>query len=339
MAIKISKDVGIVLNRKQGLFDLNIAYDLIEKEGKYAWGTGGIQLKPDDEHFPEGEILGLLTNSGHDEIIYGCTIDVSREFRKYLNSNNSSNMQLDEEHKKYRPQHLKNVENKAIILLTDIFLLNKPIRYEQIKVLNGNQFKPKNYRAAVFIDINKSKLDSDKIFENGKPFESFSDNPLVQLLNYKKEDNLTNVFVFLLKNNDGLRKEFLKVCGIKKSIEFEIYTRKQLEVLDNQEKSIPDITIEWNDGCEILMEIKLGSKVDNNQLKKYNTQLKKYNKHPHSKVISIAPSREEKNVKEFQFVSWEEIYKCITSVTIKKQKQKYLVEYFRDYLTNLGLSR
>lgn len=48
MKNKISKDIGILLNRKPGWFDLNIAYDLINKERKYAWGTGGIQLKPKD---------------------------------------------------------------------------------------------------------------------------------------------------------------------------------------------------------------------------------------------------------------------------------------------------
>ncbi len=87
MKNKISKDIGILLNRKPGWFDLNIAYDLINKERKYAWGTGGIQLKPKDVSLPEGDILGLLKTSGDDEIIYGCTIDVSEEFRGYLNSN------------------------------------------------------------------------------------------------------------------------------------------------------------------------------------------------------------------------------------------------------------
>ena len=333
MAKKISKNVGLVLTRKDGLFDLNTAYDSIKKTGKYAWGTGEVLLINEVENGEFNKsVLGLLKTSGEDEIIYGCTIDNSEEFRKYLKSNKEPKIQLDKKHKKYRPEHLKDYEDNAILFLTSIFLLKKPIRYEQIKVLNGNKFNPKYYRAAIFIDIKKSNLIPEEIYRTRKEFKSFSDNPLVQLLDYKKEDNLTNVFVYLLKNNDVLKKEFLKLCDIQKPIEFEIYTRKQLEALGNQEKSIPDITIEWNDGYKVLMEVKLGSKVDNNQLKKYKKQSK-------SKVISIAPSREEKNVKGFQFVSWEEIYKCITSVTIKKQKQKYLVEYFRDYLTNLGLSR
>jgi hypothetical protein len=83
---------------------------LINKERKYAWGTGGIQLKPKYVSLPEGDILGLLKTSGDDEIIYGCTIDVSEEFHGYLNSNKAPEMNLKEEHKKYRPEHLKDCE-------------------------------------------------------------------------------------------------------------------------------------------------------------------------------------------------------------------------------------
>lgn len=149
MKKKISKDIGILLNRKPGWFDLNTAYDLIKdkKIGKYAWGTGGIQLKPTDDGLPDGNILGLLKTSGEDEIIYGCTIDVSREFRKYLNSNKAEEIELDEKLKKYRPEHLRDCKDQAILFLSRIFLLNNPIKYDEIKVLNGNKFKPENYRA------------------------------------------------------------------------------------------------------------------------------------------------------------------------------------------------
>lgn len=333
MKNKISKDIGILLNRKPGWFDLNIAYDLINKERKYAWGTGGIQLKPKDVQLPEGDILGLLKTSGDDEIIYGCTIDVSEEFRGYLNSNKAPEMKLKGEHKKYRPEHLKDCENKAILFLSNIFLLKNPIKYNQIKVLNGNKFKPKSHRAAVFIDIEKSNIDSIKILNEKKDFVSFSDNPFVQLLDCNKEDHLTNILVFLLKNNGDIRKEFLKLCDInRKSSSFEIYTRKRLELIKNRERSIPDITFEWQDGSSVLIEAKLFSSV-------YKYQLKKYKKYVNRDVICITRSGRKIDLNGVNFISWEEIYSCIDSVSIKNQEQKFIKKYFLGYLTNLGLSR
>lgn len=333
MKKKISGDIGILLNRKPGWFDLSTAYDLIKDKRirKYAWGTGGIQLKPKDAELPEGDILGLLKTSGDDEIIYGCTIDVSSEFRKYLNSNKAEAMELDEEHKKYRPEHLKDNKDKAILFLSNIFLLKSPIDYNQIRVLNGNKFKPKNYRAAVFIDI--KNLNPDRILEDKKDFESFSDNPFVQLLDYKKENNLTNALVFLLKNNNDVKNQFLKLCDInKKSNSFEILTRKQLELIKDRERSQPDLTFKWQDGYNVLIEAKLFAPVDKKQLEKYK-------KHANRNIICITRSGKEIDMRGVNFVSWQDIYSCVKSVSIKKQKQKFIKEYFLDYLTNLGLSK
>jgi len=47
--------------------------------------------------------------------------------------------------------------------------------------------------------------------QNGtKRIWSFSDNPLVQLLDINKEDNLTDVLVYMLKNNMNLTKDFFE---------------------------------------------------------------------------------------------------------------------------------
>lgn len=336
MKKKISKDIGIILNRKPGWFDLNTAYDLIKnkKIRKYAWGTGEIvHRRLVDDDFLDEPILGLIKTSGEDEIIYGCTIDVSREFRKYLNSNKAEKMELDEKHKKYRPEHLRDRKDHAVLFLSRIFLLNDPIKYDEIKVLNGNKFKPINYRAAVFIDV--SNLDTEKILDERKNFESFSDNPFVQLLDYQKENNLTNLLVFLLKNNDDLKKQFLKKCGMnRKSNDFEIYTRKQLESINNREKekSQPDITFEWNDGSMVLLEAKLFSPVDEKQLEKYK-------KYVDRDIICISRAGKETDTRCVKFISWQDIYNCVSSVQIKNREQKYIWKYFLGYLKNLGLSK
>jgi len=67
----------------------------------------------------------------------------------------------------------------------------------------------------------------------------------------------------------------LKLCdNDRKSNNLEIYTRKQLESMKDKEKSIPDIQFEWEDGFKIIMEAKLSSPVNKNQLQKYKNNSK-----------------------------------------------------------------
>ncbi|VVB89878.1 Uncharacterised protein [uncultured archaeon] len=292
-----------------------------------------------DDNLLDEPILGLIKTSDQDEIIYGVIIDASKEFREYLNPHTSPKINLQEKHKEFRPYELKDSESRAILFLSKIFLLKNPIRFDQIKVMNGKTFKPKDYRAAVFIDLNKSKLNPEEIFEERKEFESFSNNPFVQLLDYNKEDNLTNAFVFILKNNDDIKKEFLKLCGINKnSINFEMYLRKQLESVRTRKKSIPDITFssQEHNGFRVLIEAKLFSRVDKEQLKKYR-------KYSNCEVICITRSGKKMDVNGVKFISWTDIYTCIKnlseSVPIRKQKKKLMADYFLGYLTNLGLSK
>ncbi len=85
MIEKVSSNLGILINWKPEDFDLNIAHELIKKKKKFAWGTGGVTLKPGDEELPDGNILGLLKTSGQNNSLYEVTVDISEEFRDYLN--------------------------------------------------------------------------------------------------------------------------------------------------------------------------------------------------------------------------------------------------------------
>ncbi len=178
-------------------------------------------------------------------------------------------------------------------------------------------------------------MDSNKIINVSKDFDSFSDNPLVQILDYK-EDDLTSAFRFLLKNNEDIAKEFFKLCGInKKPVDFEIYLREKIK--NSRKTNMPDLTFEWqDDGSEIFVEAKLNSPVDKSQLNRYSNLSK-------GKVICITRAGEEKEVRKevkgVKFKTWEDIYRIIEKISNNNRSQKMLmVKYFLGYLTYLGIS-
>ncbi len=329
---KISPRIGILLNWRPEEFDLTIAYEIIKTKRKYAWGTGGVIKKPGEKELPNGKILGLLKTSGQNNILYGVIIDLSHEFHEYLNSPQTKSILLKDEHKKYRPDNLKGLKSKAILFISDVFILKDQIQADTIRVWNGEIFSS-GHRSAVFIDLKNSGLDSNKIISKRRKFDSFSDNPLVQILDYK-EDDLTSTFCFLLKNHEDIAKEFFNLCNInKKPINFEIYLRKKIEKTNR--RNIPDMTFEWeNDSSNIFVEAKLDSPINKNQLKRYSSK---------GKVICITRYGEEKEVKkEFRgisFISWEDIYRIIEKISNNNRSQKmYMVKYFLGYLTYLGCS-
>jgi hypothetical protein len=319
------KDIGILLNWKPN-FDLNTAYDVIKRRGKFAWSTGGVELIPPPDRLPDKEILGLVKRSGRDNILYGITVDISEEFREYLGTTKTRIRSLKKEHKKYIPDQWGNEKDRAFLFLSDIFMLNTIIPTRQIKIRNGNPFTSA-HRSAVFIDLKKSKLDPNKIFNNRKKFDSFSNNPFVYISGYD-EDGLTSAFAFLIKNIELIAKEFFSLCKINKEpINFNIYLRKQLE--NTQKRNIPDITFTWEDGDDkVLVEAKLDSPVNDKQLKRYSSG---------GKVICITLG-EKGSTRGVRFISWGDIYRIIEKVSCKKQNHKILKKYFLDYLNFLGVS-
>lgn len=324
----MNKNIGILLNCDPESFDLKTAYDVIKRKGKYAWGTGGIQfVKKVVGELPNGEILGLLKISGKDKISYGVKVDVSEEFREYLQTQNTKKkVRLKAEHKIYRPDELKNFEDKSILLLSDLFRLNRPIQSSKIKVWNGKTFSS-GFRSAVFIKLKGNGLkDPNKLYKESDEFDLFSNNPFVQILEYK-EDDLTKSLVFLLKNYYEFAKDFLNLCKInKKSTNYKIIWNKQFG-----QKGRPDILFAWRD-YELLVEAKLDSAVNKEQLKRYSSK-------GEFKVICITREEKKKEIEGVKFISWEEIYGIVEKFLNNGRGQKMLlVEYFRDYLRFLEIS-
>lgn len=162
------RKIGILLNWKPEGFDLRIAFDVIKREGKYAWGTGAVRLIPKDGKLPEGKILGLLKTSGQDYILYGFKVDISKEFRGYLNS--PEKISVKNKHKKYRFL-CPDLKSKAFLFLSEGFVLDVPLKVCNIKKINGNPLSSGD-RSAVFIDL--SNLDVDELLSKKKMVLHFS---------------------------------------------------------------------------------------------------------------------------------------------------------------------
>jgi hypothetical protein len=163
-----------------------------------------------------------------------------------------------------------------------------------------------------------------------------------------KENMVTETMNYILESDSKLKKNFLKKLLEKASIKSDgkglekaiIKTQVQLENMHGKKKSIPDMEIELEGKSYILIEYKIDSEPDIEQITEYLGFLKNKREECNGNVALILIARDEnfgKIEKEFNklehryFISWDEISDTLHDYKNKKRVGEIL-EQFVEYL-------
>lgn len=162
-----------------------------------------------------------------------------------------------------------------------------------------------------------------------------SDNP--------KEDYLTEIFVYCLKSNESLFRDFLVEFAISKEeiLNYQIKTQERFTKLKKHTiDSIPDIVLRFNNHT-VFIECKIDAKEGDGQLQRYAEHLDKIN--TKRTLIFLTKNFEEKDINEirkncnseihFIPLRWFQVYKFLD-----KYAGNNLVLELLKFMKNMDLS-
>ncbi len=162
-------------------------------------------------------------------------------------------------------------------------------------------------------------------------------------LDNPKEDYLTEIFVYCLKSNESLFKDFLVKFTISQEeiVNYQIKTQERFSKLKNHTSdSIPDIVFRFNNHT-VFIECKIDAKEGDSQLQRYAEHLDTIN--TKKTLIFLTKNFEERDINqimkncqsEIDFIPlrWFEVYKLLN-----KYADNNLVLELLKFMKNMDLS-
>lgn len=136
---------------------------------------------------------------------------------------------------------------------------------------------------------------------------------------HEKENYLTEIFAYCLQIDEILIEDFLKKCLIPVSFFEKDY---KVETQKSYSQGRPDIVIQSSNTL-ILIECKVGSPLDIDQLKKYQ-QILVSDKRPNKHLIFLSKYHEVGLPKNVKTIRWHEVYSLSSLHELCKELKKYL---------------